>query len=263
MSTNNIVRSDLYYLHNIVQGSMLVYPKELIIATLKDFFSKDSYYHYSKDAWGFANTVDHTDLPLGAGTHDDITTRIYIGESYRFDGIYYPAVLVKSNGMKYVPISINREQGGVQNEPIVYEDNFGNKKIISRPKSFISAGAWEGSISIDVLTRSLRARDDICQLIALLFTEISFNTLVDVGLVIKPLSIGAPTESDDRNDKLFKQTLSLDIRVEWRREIPIRNIIDTIMFSVKFGNTQKEPFVPADNLTINTNISLIDMLLET
>lgn len=263
MSTNNIVRSDLYSLHNFVQGSMIVYPKEIIIATLKDFFSKDSYYHYSKDAWGFANTQDHTDLPLGAGTNDDLTTRVYVGENYRFDGIFYPAILVKSNGMKYIPISINREQGGIQNEPILYEDEFGNKKIVNRPKSFITAGAFEGSISIDVLTRSLRARDDLCELVSLLFTDVSFNTLVDVGLIIKPIQIGSPSEGEDRNDKLFKQTLTLEIRTEWRREIPVGNIIDTIMFSIKFGDIYKEPFVPADNLTIKTNISLIDMLLKT
>src|SRR5271169_1238633 len=128
MSSNNFFKSDLYGIYNIVQASMIVYPKEIIIATLRDFFSRDSYYHYSKDQWGFANTTDHTDLPPGAdlpsGAGADpmlsntinLSTRLFIGENYRYDGIYYPAILIKSGGTKYVPISINREQSGVQYE---------------------------------------------------------------------------------------------------------------------------------------------------
>ena len=66
MSSNNFWKTDLFGLYNIVQASMIVYPKEIIIATLRDFFSQDSYYHFAKDQWGFANTTDHTDLPPGA-----------------------------------------------------------------------------------------------------------------------------------------------------------------------------------------------------
>lgn len=272
MSSNNFFQSDLQRIHNIIQSSMLTYPKELIIATLRDFFSKDSYYHYSKDQWGFANTTDHTDLPQGAdmpsgyGSNPDLkntqnlSTRIFIGENYRYNGIYYPAILVKSNGSKYVPISINREQGGIQYTNIVYEDGYGNETIVTKPQSFITAGAWEGSINIDVLTRSLRARDDLVELVAMCFTEIYFDSLVDVGLVIKPITIGGTSETDDRNDKLFRQSLTLDIRTEWRREIPISNIIDAIFFAVSIQNLSEGVIAPASpNLGINTNVSVNDI----
>src|SRR5574338_1021430 len=113
MSSNNFFRSDLFGIYNIIQASMIVYPKEIIIATLRDFFSKDSYYHYSKDQWGFPNTTDHTDLPpgadmpAGAGARPDLSptsilsTRVFIGENYRYEGIYYPAIFVKSGGSRY------------------------------------------------------------------------------------------------------------------------------------------------------------------
>jgi hypothetical protein len=275
MSTNNFFKSDLYSIHNIIQASMLVYPKEIIIATLRDFFSKDSYYHYSKNQWGFANTTDHTDLPPGAdlpygvGARPELSnvsplsTRLFIGENYRYDGIYYPAILVKSGGGKYVPISINRERGGVQYENIIFEDGYGNQSIVSKPKSFITAGVWEGSITIDVLTRSLRSRDDLIELIAMCFTEVTFDTLVDVGVVIKPLSYGAPSESDDRNDKLFRQSITLDIRTEWRREIPVGSIIDAILFTATFEDLSRPESPVSANLTINTDISLLDILLKT
>lgn len=274
MSTNNFFKSDLFGLHNIIQASMVLYPKEIIIATLRDFFSKDSYYHYSKNQWGFANTTDHTDLPPGAdlpsgpGAHPELSnvsplsTRLFIGEKYRYDGIYYPAILINSGGGKYVPISINRDQGTVQYENIVFEDGYGNQTNVSRAKSFVTSGAWEGTINIDILTRSLRSRDDLVELVAMCFTEVTFDTLYDVGLIIKPLSYGSASETDDRNDKLFRQTLTLDIRTEWRREIPIGNIVDSILFTMTFENLARPAAPIPANLTITTEVTLLDILLK-
>lgn len=253
---------------------MLVYPKEMIISTLRDYFSKDSYYHFSKDQFGFVNTTDHTDLPQGAdlpygpGSHPELkntlnlSTRLFIGENYRYDGIYYPAILVKSGGSKYVPVSMNRNQGTIQYENLLFDDGYGHQKLISNPKYLVTAGAWEGSIIIDVLTRSLRSRDDIVEQIAMCFTDIHFDTLSDVGVVVKPISIGSPSETDDRNDKLFRQSLTLDIRTEWRREIPIGNIIETIVFTVNFANLDNPDSPNAANLVIDSEVSLADVLLN-
>ena len=274
MSSGNFFKSDLYGIHNIIQASMLVYPKEIILSTLRDYFSQDSYYHYSKNQWGFPNTTDHTDLPPGAdipagsfgssaSPNDLLSTRVFIGENYRYDGIYYPAILVKSGGSKYVPISINREQGGVQYDMIIYEDGYGNQVEVRRPISFITAGVWEGSIIIDVLTRSLRSRDDLAELIGMAFAEIKVDSLYDIGLVVKPPNIGAPSESDDRNDKLFRQSITLDIRTEWRREIPVGNIIDAIFFTASFEDLSRPTAPVSPNITVNTELNILDMLLNT
>src|ERR1700722_19467063 len=134
MSSSNAFKSDLFAIYNIIQASMIVYPKEIIIATLKDFFSHDSYYHFQKDQWGFSNTTDHTDLPLGADlpfgpeAHPELapnpvlSTRLFIGENYRYTNIFYPAILVKSGGTRSVPISINRNQGEVKYDKIIFVD---------------------------------------------------------------------------------------------------------------------------------------------
>lgn len=259
-------------LHNIVQASMLVYPKEIIIASLRDLFSKDDYYHYSKDQWGFANTTDHTDLVPGSdlptlhnkygATQEGLSTRLFIGENYRYDGIYYPAVLVKNGGSKYVPISINREQEAVQYEDIIFEDGYGNQTLVHKPVSFVTAGIWEGSVVIDVMSRSLRARDDIAETIGMHFAEFTFDTLYDVGVIVKPPTIGAPSESDDRNDKLFRQTITLDVRTEWRREIPVGNVIDAIFFTATFEDLSRPGNPVPANITVNTELSLTDMLLN-
>jgi hypothetical protein len=240
---------------------MIVYPKEIIISTLRDAFSKDSYYRYVKDSFGFANTTDHTDLPLDAGLHNDLTTRLFIGENYRKNAIFYPAILVKSGGSKSVPISMNRNSGSIEYEPIIYQDGYGLETIISKPKYMVTAGVWEGSIIIDVLSRSLRARDDLVEFIGMFFTEISFDNIKDIGIVIKPPSIGSPSETEDRNDKLFRQSITLEIRTEWCRKIPVSNIIEAILFTMTFQNIS-EGTPPAANLTINTEVSLTDLLIN-
>ena len=48
MSSNNFFRSDLFGIYNVVQASMIVYPKEIIISTLRNFFARDSFYHFLK-----------------------------------------------------------------------------------------------------------------------------------------------------------------------------------------------------------------------
>ena len=274
MSSNNFFKSDLFGIYNIVQASMIVYPKEIIIATLRDFFSKDSYYHFSKDQWGFPNTVDHTDLPPGAdlpygpgaqpqlNPHPVLPTRLFIGENYRYDGIFYPAILVKSGGTKSVPISINRDQGMIKYDKLLLSDGYGNETIVRKPVALLTSGAWEGSIIIDVMSRSLRARDDLAELIAMCFTEVHFDTLHDIGIIVKPISVSGTSETDDRNDKLFRQTLTLDIRTEWRREIPIANTIDAILFTASFADLSKSNSPVAANLTINTSTNTADMLLK-
>lgn len=261
MSTNNLFKSDLPYLHNVVQNTMISAPKEIIIATLRDYFSHDTYYHFDKDAWGFANTVDHTDLPLGSGLNDHSTTRLFIGEYNRRDPIYYPAILVKHGGGRSVPISLNREDSTVSWDVILYEDGYGNSVYRKIPKSFVFAGAWEGSISIDVITRSLHSRDELLQEIMMCFTDITNKALERVGIAVKPnASWSAPSDQEDRNDKLFRQTITLEIRTEWRREIPVRNIVEVINFSVEFGYLSSPNAPIAQNLTINTNVTLLDIM---
>lgn len=261
MSTNNLFKSDLPFIHNVVQNAMLVYPKEIIIATLKDYFSKDTYYHYAKDQFGFAKTVDQTDLPLGSGLNDDITTRIYIGEKYRQDGIFYPGIFINHGGGRSVPISLNREDSTVDWEIITYEDGYGNTTFFKRPKNFVFAGAWEGSIIIEVMTRSLRSRDDLISEVMMCFTDITVKSLEKAGVAIKQNpSWSAPNEQDDRNDKLFRQTITLEIRTEWRREIPISNIVEVINFSIEFGSLSPPNAPIAANLTINSNVTLLDIM---
>lgn len=262
MATGSFALTNLNTIHDIVQNSFLSFPKEIAIAVLREEFSKDDYFHYVKDAWGFPNVVNHLDLPPDAGINDDSTTRVYIGEYNRFSKIFYPAILVKAGAFNYVPISLNREKGSVQSEFRNVIDGYGN--VLTRivvPKHFIFAGVWEGQIHIEIQARGIQERDELAQFVAILFQDIRHDEMMKSGVAIKPrVSISAPTESDDRNDKLYKQTVTLDIRFEWRRHIPINSVVDAINLCVEFGNLAPTPPVLAPNIGIRTSLELLDAL---
>jgi len=261
MATGNWYDTDLYRIFGMLQTSMIILPKELVIAGLRDFFAKDSFYHYVADEWGYPKTVDHTDLPLGSGIGDDVTTRIFIGEAFRQDIQFFPSVIVKNGGMRSVPISMNREWGSYVSENRIYEDGYGNTKTIRIPKAFRFEGINEGTINIEITTRSLRTRDDLAELIYMFFVDIRFSDYKHAGLVVKGVSISSPSEGDDRNNKFYKVTVTLDIRTEWKREIPIDNYIERILFNVTIGNIDSS--VPTSpNLTIHSEVSYLDLLLN-
>ena len=239
--------TDLYDIYHIVQNTMIRVPKDSLIASLKEFFARDSKYHYVCDEWGYPKTPDHTDLIPDAGLYDELTTRVFVGEQNRFSNIYYPAILVKAGGFRSIPISFNRNKYLVEYMQQEVVDDYGNRTFITVPDRFILAGAWEGSFSVKVQSKGIRERDDLIELIAILFVDLDWANLSRTGVSIKPdLSVGSPSEEDDGNDKLFSQSVEINVRGEWRREIPINNIIDTITFCVEFGTIN--PPTEAPNL---------------
>jgi len=261
MGTGNTFRTDLYAIHNYVQNTQVVAPKEIFIETLREFFSQDSYYHYVRDEWGFPKVTDHTDLLNDAGYSDDVTTRLFIGEYFRFDARYYPALLVRAAGSRYVPISMSQNHGAVVWINTVFVDGYGNRTTVATPDHFKENGAWEGSISVDVETLSPRSRDELVELASILFMNNKRIQLQNAGVFVKGLNTSAPTESEDRNGKLFKQSITYDIRSEWRREIPISSVVDAINICVDFGNIETQPVQEAPNLRINTTVELLEALI--
>jgi hypothetical protein len=260
--TGNLERSDLYQIHNVVQNTLMSYPKELIIGILREEFSKDSYYKFSADEWGFPKVPDHTDLPLDAGYADDRTTRIFIGEAFRFNAIYYPALLVRMTSAKYVPISMSRNKEVIEYEKQLVIDGHGNTREFFTPKYIDLAGAWEGTITIDVVARDILSRDNLASIVMLMFADIRFESLRKAGVLVKSgnPSLGGVSEGDDRQqDKLYKATVSMEVRTEWRRLIPINNIVERINLCVDF-RVINQPGITNPNLQINQSLSILDQI---
>jgi hypothetical protein len=246
--------TELYDIYYVVQNTMLRYPKDLIIASLKDFFGQDSKYHFVSDSWGYSKTVDLTDVPADAGLYDELTTRVFIGENNRYDIIQYPAILVKAGSFRYVPISLNRNLYYVENNITEFTDGY-QRRFLPTPDKFVMAGAWEGSLNIEIQSRAVQEADDLAELVAIYLVDINWSNLSRAGVSIKPdVSIGAATETEDRNDKLHHRIITINIRGEWRREIPISNFVELITFCVEFGDTTTDNYAP--NIEVHTELEL-------
>lgn len=262
VTTGSFTRTDLNQIHHVVQNTNTNVVKDIIIAVLRDEFSKDSYYHYVSDQWGFPHTPDVTNLPLGAGFNDDSTTRLFIGERYRHDAIFYPALLVKMGSVRSVPISINRNKETVKYDVIKVTDGY-NESLFTIPTHYVFAGAWEGTVSIDIWTRDAEARDELTSICLLLLQDIRYEEILRAGIAIKGISASGPTETQDRQQEpLYKNSVDMEVRMEWRREIPVESVLDAINICVEFGNLEVNPPVIAPNLSIHTTVRLIDQLEE-
>lgn len=262
MGTGSIVKTDLYAIHNIVQNTMMSYAKELFIETLREEFSKDSYYHYVRDSWGHPKTPDLTNIPVEAGLQDDVTTRLFIGESFRYDMKFFPALLVRASGFKYVPIGMSRNEGVIKYRALRILDGYGKEKIFSTPSHFALAGAWEGNITIDVLAGDIEARDDLAEIVSAILNITNFKSMQNAGVIVKPTSVGSASETDDYKDKVYKVTVSCDVRTEWAQNIPIDSVLDAITFCIEFGAVNQDPPVTAPNLEIHSAIQLIDIIQD-
>jgi hypothetical protein len=262
-AVGNLERSDLYGIYNVVQNTLMAYPKDLVVSVLRDEFSKDSYYHFVLDEFGFPKTPDHTDMPLDAGFNDDQTTRIFIGEPWRFDVILYPAILVKITSAKYVPISMSRNKYVVEYDRQLFADGYGNYKEVMTPLYYDVAGVWEGNMQIDIIDRDILSRDNLVSLVMLMLADVKYENFRKAGLVLKPPSLSGLTEGDDRQqEKIYKATISVDYRTEWRRLIPIEKIVDKINVCLEFGqivnNQVTGPTNP--NFDINISLSILDQI---
>lgn len=260
MGTGNTFKTDFYQIHGIVQNTMISFPKEILIETLRDEFSKDSYYHYVRDAWGFPNTPNLTDVPSTAGLEDDVTTRLFIGEAYRHDKKYFPAILVRGGASKYVPISMSQNEGLVQYRAVRVLDGYGNEKIFSLPSYFSTSGAWEGNLTIEIWAGDAEARDELVEIVSSIVTITNNKSLEHSGVIFKPISVNSPTEVEDGKNKIYKQSINCDIRTEWNRIIPIDNILNTIFFCVDFVNLESEEAVIAPNIEVKSLIEIIEQL---
>jgi hypothetical protein len=52
---------------------------------------------------------------------------------------------------------------------------------------------------------------------------------------------GEQVESINANDPLFVNTISLDTLSEWRREVPVSDLIDRIQFCFDFDIVSSDP----------------------
>jgi len=98
------VYSSFFSDNHIVQQAAIVAPKGLLIDSLRKVFSTDNIFTYRADEYGFPLTPDMT----GKDIDSEETTKILISDAYRYDVRYFPAIIIKSTGGSYKPLSFNQ-----------------------------------------------------------------------------------------------------------------------------------------------------------
>jgi len=254
LGTGLWVNSDIYELDNIVRHVCIVHGKNLLIDTLREIFARDREYGYRTDIYGFPKTPDQTGLAIDAGINDDVTTRIFIGATYRYESNFLPAITVRQTSSQYHPISFNQNKLTMEFEKQRTEDGYGNIDFVRVPSHYQFVGAWDQSFEIKVTSNSQEDTAAIADVVLISIQSTYRDILERNGLFIKQVSAGGETsEQVGNNDPLFSVTISVNTFSDFRREIPISSLIERIQlcFSVDLGG---EFDVPATGLAIKYTI---------
>lgn len=219
------VYSNFFSDNDIVQNVAIVQPKNLLIDTLRHYFSQDNLYTYRTDEFGYPLTVDLT----GKDIDSEETTKILISDVFRTELNFFPAITVKTAGGAYTPISFNQEQT-IRYRSDQSVNSLGASRIIKVPTHRIYAGVWEMNFDVSVYSQSHAELEEISEIVKLILQYVAWNELRANGLFIKSLSISGENSEKYVNEFLYSHTISINTRSEWRAEIPLDDVIEKIVF---------------------------------
>jgi hypothetical protein len=232
MATSHRVFSDLFDIESFIKQTAVSQGKNLLIDALREHFRDDTFYRYGTDAFGFPLTPDLTDLPPDIG--EQRTTRIWIGDIYRMDKRYLPSITVRQSGGSYYAVSFNQNQTTKYRVDLVL-DGYGGRSLIKVPTHTVFTGGWNQSFQIMIAAESTPDREDLADIVSSFLIGVTRIPTQDAGLFIKSVSFGGESEEDWANEKIYIQTITVETFSEWRREVPISGIVDTINFCFDFG----------------------------
>jgi hypothetical protein len=232
LATSHKVYSDLFEISNFIKQTAVAQGKNLLIDSLREFFKKDVIYRYSTDAFGFPLTPDLTDLP--PNMEEQRTTRIFIGDTFRYDVRYFPSVTIRQTGGRYYAVSFNQE-GTYKYRVDLVVDGYGNRSFIKVPTHKVFAGGWDQTFDILIAAESTMDREELSDIISSHLIGVERMSLQNSGIFIKNISLSGEREEDFANDKIYMQSISIETFSEWRREIPIESIVERINFCFEFG----------------------------
>lgn len=232
MATSHKVYSDLFELANFVRQTAVGQGKNLLIDSLREHFKQDTIYRYSTDAFGFPLTPDLTDLP--PDVEETRTSRIFIGDIFRYDKRYLPSITVRQTSGRYYAVSFNQE-GTTRYRVDLVLDGYGNRSLVKVPTHKVYAGGWDQTLEVTVAAESTLDREELSDIVSSYLIGVARQPLHEAGLFIKTVSYGGEREEDWANDKIYIQPITVETFSEWRREIPIENLVETINFCFEFG----------------------------
>lgn len=253
--SGQIVFSDIFNIDNVIQNTGLHVGRNLLIDTLREVFRRDKEYHFVSDIFGFPKTPSQLGLPDTAGITDNLSTRIFVGASYRYDISYLPAITVKPTNISYKPISFNQEHNSIKYGIQKLVDGEGNESFIKAPVALIQAGAWDQTFEVKISTLSAVDTASITDVVAVSLQGTFRNDLQQNGLFIKRISGGGESiENINQNDPVFHSILSVETYSNWRREIPYSTMIDRVSLCFEIDISPND--IPATDLAYHTTFEI-------
>lgn len=142
---------------------------------------------------------------------DDEQTRIFIGDTYSYGIVfentqqpmkYLPALLVGMNSSNSFEYSTSQIQG------MVYDEN-GQQQA----QSF--GGGIDGSYTITIAAESTLEREELTDLVFMIFNYVARSDLLNRGVLVRKVSIGGESEEPYGNDYIYIGTITLETFTEW------------------------------------------------
>lgn len=254
--TGYLVNTDIYELDHVTRNTGVKHARALLVDILRENFARDREFHYVDDIYGFPKTPSHLGLEPNAGIEDRATTRVFIGSPFRYENAYLPSIIVKQNSSQYKPISFNQNKYSVEYEIQRVEDGYGNVSFINMPSKYVYNGAWDQSFEIRITSNSMEDTASLADIVMISLQSTYREVLRRNGVFIKTLrSSGEQSRQAGENDPFYTVSVSADVYTEWKREIPIANMVDrvTLCFSIDLGSKED---VPASGLAINEVLEL-------
>jgi hypothetical protein len=247
--TDHNVYSDALGLERVVQQVGILHAKSIIIDTIREVFRGDRWFSYRTDVFGFPLTPSHLGLDSDAGLDDDETTRIFIGSAYRYDIKFNPSIIVRNTGSRYVPISFNQDLMSVIYTTERLVDAYGTESLIYAPYAHTLVGAWDQTLEVKVITEDEVDREEIADIIMVSLQGSRRLELQREGVFVQSVSAGGETEESYANDWLYSMSISLDVRSEWKIQIPVNNVVERIGLCLTFDTITTD--TPASSLSVN------------
>jgi hypothetical protein len=232
LNGDHVVYSSYFTDNYVIQQSAIVHPKFLLIDGLRKIFRNDSIFTYRDDEYGYPLTPDQTGIDIDS----ELTSKILISDTYRYEVKFFPAIVIKSNGGAYKPISFNQEMTLKYRKDVV-ENEYGMRRVVSTPTHRIYAGRWDMNFDVMIYSESQSELQELTDIVSLALQYSLWNELRANGLFINSLRISGESAEPYANDYVYNTTISLNTLSEWRVEIPIENIVEKITFSIESVKT--------------------------
>jgi len=230
---------------DILWSTLVVDSKDILISSMREWFSNDPVYTYRSDQFGFplmpkCELVDGSSAGREGIIWGETSTKLIITDDYRFGPRFFPAIIVSDNGGSNYEISFNQELSSVKYK---VEDVIRGGRLIKRrvPSHVLFAGAWKQNYAINIIAEDHSTRKRLKDTVAILLMNVLRNVLMERGILIEKMNFGGDREEEVKNSFYYYATINIDLFSEWRREIPITMLVEAISVSTSFLTAALSP----------------------